>query len=308
MQIEQVLERHQFNTEILKEEIIQELWSGYGKLLRVRTASEDLIIKLISSPNEINHPKGFASSFAHDRKMKSYQVEMNFYSRYHAHLAFAHTPKYLAHYQGEEYQYIILSDLKKIGFKVKEILSPIEVQHCIEWLANFHYTYLNHTPHGLWDIGSYWHLDTRPDEYQKMPNGPLKEYAKLVDIKLNQCEHQTIVHGDAKLANFLFKTSEVSALDFQYTGGGVGVKDLAYFLSSIYNEDELQRNEKKCLEIYFSKLKDLGASTELIQAWQELYPYAWFDFYRFLAGWSPGHYKINAYIKLQMQKVLDAIK
>jgi len=30
-------------------------------------------------------------------------------------------------------------------------------------------------------------------------------------------------------------------------------------------------------------------------AWRPLYAVAWTDFYRFLKGWSPGHWKIHRY-------------
>ena len=141
-----------------------------------------------------------------------------------------------------------------------------------------------------------------------MGEGPLKDYAHLVDQKLSSAKFQTILHGDAKLANFLFSQNRVSAVDFQYTGAGIGIKDLAYFCSSIFNETELFKTETQILDKYFSELKRLGANEELISTWRELYPYAWFDFYRFLAGWSPEHYKINKYIKFQMNKVIDDIE
>ena len=43
------------------------------------------------------------------------------------------------------------------------------------------------------------------------------------------------MHGDAKLANFLFTSdhSQVAGVDFQYVGGGCGMKDVAYLLSCL---------------------------------------------------------------------------
>ena len=96
----------------------------------------------------------------------------------------------------------------------------------------------------------------------------------------------------------------MAAVDFQYVGGGVGVKDLAYFLSSIYDEDQLYDKEKECLDYYFA---ELGAEDEVEVEWRELYPYAWCDFYRFLKGWSPGHYKLNTYSEGMKKKVLSWI-
>jgi hypothetical protein len=44
------------------------------------------------------------------------------------------------------------------------------------------------------------------------------------------------------------------------------------------------------------------------QEWRELYPYAWCDFYRFLKGWSPAHFKINTYSEQMKERVLNAIR
>lgn len=33
----------------------------------------------------------------------------------------------------------------------------------------------------LWPIGTYWHLQTRPDEWKVMSEGEMKSYAKEMD-------------------------------------------------------------------------------------------------------------------------------
>lgn len=306
--LQEISNQQKLGQNILDAILIQELWSGYGGLYRIRTESIQYIIKLIEFPKKNAHPKGWDNDFAHKRKVNSYEVEMEFYANYNQHRDFAYSPKYLAHGKHENVQYLILEDLSLLGYKPKKVISSKEIENCIHWLAHFHMTYLEHPAKALWKTGTYWHLETRPKEYSVIQNTDLKTQAYHVDKVLNECPYQSLVHGDAKLANFLFSDKRVSAVDFQYCGGGIGVKDLAYFLSSIYDEDELFKNEDKVLDLYFLKLEKLGASSELIQAWRDLYPYAWFDFYRFLAGWSPEHYKINQYIKAQMTKVMDAIR
>ena len=117
-------------------------------------------------------------------------------------------------------------------------------------------------------------------------------------------DFQTLVHGDAKLANFCFSDSidHVAAVDFQYVGGGCGMKDVAYFLGSCLGEDELEQQAAALLPDYFQFLEvaikrrevDVDAKA-VIDEWSELFPWAWTDFHRFLQGWSPGHWKINSF-------------
>ena len=79
-----------------------------------------------------------------------------------------------------------------------------DVKNCLFWLATFHATFMNNSAEGLWDVGTYWHLATRPDELASMEDGKLKNAAAAIDQMLNNCKFQTLVHGDAKLANFCF--------------------------------------------------------------------------------------------------------
>ena len=186
----------------------------------------------------------------------------------------------------------------------KQQLNFSEVKVCLSWLANFHATFLNQKPTGLWQVGTYWHLNTRPDEFKKTEHQELKSKAHLIDELLNQCKYQTIVHGDAKLANFCFSENgtAVAAVDFQYVGGGCGMKDLAYFLGSCLSSSECELHEKELLNFYFSVLKKTLESSsfnvdfkELEDEWRRLYPVACTDFTRFLLGWMPSHKKVNNY-------------
>ena len=100
-------------------------------------------------------------------------------------------------------------------------------------------------PEGLWTVGTYWHLATRPDELDALDDSPLKAAAVELDRRLTSSPFQTFVHGDAKLANFCFRADgrDAAAVDFQYVGGGCGMKDVAYFISSCFDEDECERRE-----------------------------------------------------------------
>jgi hypothetical protein len=284
---------------ILREELIQNLWSDYGELLRVELNNNSVIIKQIKFPNKLNHPRGWNSSISHNRKVKSYQVEMNWYKNYNHKLPAAYSPRYISSGEENDTKYLILEDLAAKGFIPKSSIGWNEIKRCLKWLAVFHAKNLGQKPDGLWDKGTYWHLDTRPDELEDID---LKNIAKKIDKKLNESKFQTIVHGDAKLANFLFNSDAASAVDFQYVGGGIGVKDLTYFLGSIYSSDELFNNKENCLNYYFEELSaalnlfNPSIDAKLVESeWRELYPFAAADFYRFLKGWSPDHHKLNSY-------------
>ena len=125
------------------------------------------------------------------------------------------------------------------------------------------------------------------------------------------------MHGDAKLANFCFGERGVAAVDFQYVGGGAGVKDVAYFFSSCWDGRDCERLAAKYLDRYFELLHerlrlrqpelDAAARARIESEWRELYPIAWADFYRFLAGWAPEHWKLHDYSRGMLQQVLDEL-
>jgi len=142
----------------------------------------------------------------------------------------------------------------------------------------------------------------------------LKTMAAAIDERLNQCKYQTIVHGDAKLANFCFEEdmTGVAAVDFQYVGGGCGMKDLAYFLGSCLRIEDLELWEEDLLDLYFEEFnqfkiqQDLDFElTEIEKEWREMYNLAWADFSRFLLGWMPNHQKINTFSRKKVKAGLD---
>jgi hypothetical protein len=200
---------------------------------------------------------------------------------------------------------MILEDLDVSGFPARrEGVDRISLHACLQWRANFHATFLGDQPLGLWETGTYWHLATRPDEWEAMEDGRLKQAAGSIDQRLNECRFQTLVHGDAKLANFCFSETggRVAAVDFQYVGGGCGMKDVAYFIGSCVDESRLEVCLGELLDYYFQQLHAAlmaqGKALDwpaLEAEWRSMFPLAWTDFYRFLIGWMPGHWKVNAY-------------
>ncbi len=298
---------------VLKEELIQELWSGYGQIIRLRlenAAFKSVIVKHVQLPINSHHPRGWDTDIGHQRKRKSYKVEAKWYQNYSQRSA-ARLPKCLAlDFTGDEVL-LVLEDLDLAGFPLrKQSVSWVEIKACIQWLAQFHASFLGQIPEGLWNVGTYWHLETRPQELAVLKDQKLKEAAAFIDEKLNSTKYKTLVHGDAKLANFCFsKEGKVAGLDFQYVGGGCGMKDLVYFVGSCLNENECERLETQILDCYFEYLQsELEEKEEALEAeWRSLYRVAWADFHRFLKGWSPGHWKLHSYSERITAEVVKSV-
>jgi len=301
-------------------EVIQSLWSGYGKISRYRLQDSGLdtvVVKHIALNQANEHPRGWNTDVGHQRKIRSYEVEIQWYERWNQQCnAACRTAQFLGSLsQGKEH-WIILEDLDAQFPARKQGLELAEVKTCLKWLANFHATFMGQEPEGLWEIGTYWHLATRPEEFEKIKHDELKKKAHQIDELLNRCTYQTIVHGDAKLANFCFSENgeKVAAVDFQYVGGGCGMKDVAYFFGSCLSSNECERYAEELLDFYFSELESSLANTTpdidfkaLEQEWRSMYPVAWTDFTRFLLGWMPSHQKVNGYSLKLMEEVLARI-
>ncbi len=298
---------------LVETEMIQELWSGYGKIIRVGlrdAAVKSVVIKHVQLPINNQHPRGWNTDIGHQRKLKSYQVETTWYGTYSKNSA-ARLPQCLAIETQEEEVLMVLEDLDEAGFPLrKQAVSWEDIDACLAWLAKFHASFLGQAPQGLWEVGTYWHLETRPQELAVLADQRLREVAPLIDEKLNACTYKTFVHGDAKLANFCFsKDGQVAGVDFQYVGGGCGMKDVAYFVGSCLDERECERLEAPILDTYFEHLQNsLGEKNEALETeWRSLYRVAWADFHRFLKGWSPGHWKINSYSEQVTTEVINSL-
>ena len=307
-------------------QVVQRLWGGYGQIVRYQLEGgpqPSVIVKHVRWPDERDHPYGWTSDLSHERKLQSYRVETAWYDRYARQCSDGcRVPRCLALETRADEVIIVLEDLDASGFAGRrqhlgsdhEIVAEIDA--CLSWLASFHATFMGERPDGLWVTGTYWHLDTRPDELAALEDGPLKAAAATLDRRLATSPFQTFVHGDAKLANFCFDADgrHAAAVDFQYVGGGCGMKDVAYFISSCLDEDESERMEQALLDRYFellaAALERSGKEVDfaaLEEDWRALYPVAWTDFYRFLQGWSPGHWKLHRYSERLAGQVLDSL-
>ncbi len=303
-------------------EKIQDLWSGYGSIERYRLEgfeSETLIVKHVRIPDKKNHPRGWNTNKSHQRKLKSYHVESAWYEKWSGSCSKScYVPHCYSTESSEEEFLFILEDLDASAFpKRMSSVGLTEIRACLKWLAHFHATFMGKTPESLWSTGTYWHLDTRPDELQALKDRELKDAASVIDQKLKDCQYQTFVHGDAKLANFCFSDDgkKVAAVDFQYVGGGCGMKDVAYFIGSCLDETHCEKYETELLDYYFSVLSNVVKAkgfdsdvNSLVETWRSLYPVAWADFHRFLKGWSPEHWKLNSYSEKTTRNVIAGLR
>ncbi|MDB2330994.1 DUF1679 domain-containing protein [Alteromonas sp.] len=311
--------------------LIQQLWSGYGACFRAqlnkdsdgttvkRENIQHMVVKCVQPPTDASHPRGWSSRHAHERKIRSFDVEHYFYTNLQPRTdENCKTPHCIAHDNIENNSLLVLEDLDVLGFSARATSLSIEqALPVIKWLAHFHATFLSLKNERVWKDGTYWHLSTRLDEFDAMPDTPLKHAARDISDALDNAKFKTLLHGDAKVANFCFTPAfdSCAAVDFQYTGHGVGVKDVAYFIGSALSKYDQLHGTDICINYYFTKLRSLltdslgvSAFNQLEQEWRQLYPFACADFYRFLAGWSPDHWKINGVLDMHSQHALKQLE
>lgn len=316
--------------------VVQKLWSGYGVIQKVTLIGDariDAVVKWVDLSKSRVNRRGWSGSTSHDRKVRSYEVEKNFYQHYGARChAGPRVPALLGAMPIDDGAgwVMVLEDLDAAGFSIRKTHPSSEnVRQCVDWIADFHAAFLGDTGARLWQRGTYWHLQTRPDEYAAMAEGPLKRSAVAIDRMLSDCQYQTLVHGDAKIANFCFaddgnpaggqKSDDqatvglVAAVDFQYVGRGCGMQDLVYLLTSCLSDEACERQWESILDQYFRRLGDrlgdpMGTTdasfSALEQQWRRLFPVAWADFNRFLNGWSPGHWKLTPFSQRMTDEAL----
>ncbi|MEM7552097.1 MAG: phosphotransferase [Bacteroidota bacterium] len=311
--------KHTGVSEVVKVQSVQTLWSGYGEIKRYFLRGgkySSIIVKDIRWPDKINHPRGWNTELSHRRKLKSYQVEKNWYQNFSLLTNDScKVPRIFQAMEEEGRVLLIMEDLDQSGYNIRlepESVILDDAKNSLSWLAHFHAVFMGKDPQGLWSMGTYWHLATRPDEWKKMGNVLLKNAARDIDRHLSNAQFQTLVHGDAKLANFCFsEKGDIAAVDFQYVGKGCGMKDVAYFISSCFSEEECGKYEEELITHYFEQLKTSLSKEfdfELIKKeWAELYKYAWADFYRFLDGWSPEHWKMHDYSKRLAEQAIKEL-
>lgn len=292
-------------SQITDQVVVQSLWGGCGELLRLRLrggAVESVILKRVV-------PLGH--SYSDRRKQRSYEVEQHFYRHLSARCdATCRVARWLGSVQQDGFSLLLLEDLREAGFTPHRGIGAAQIRQGLHWLAHFHARFLGVAGEGLWEQGSYWHLQTRPEEWQRMPAGALKQLAPALDQCLRRVQFVTLVHGDSKPANFLWSAEGVAAaVDFQYVGGGCGIRDVAYFLDCCLHEDGCEAQADNWLDFYFDVLRSaLGQSmADLEEEWRAVFPVAWADYCRFWLGWG-RRAELGAYSQKQVQRAAKFVE
>mmetsp|Transcript_9592 Transcript_9592/g.33704 ORF Transcript_9592/g.33704 Transcript_9592/m.33704 type:complete len:336 (-) Transcript_9592:74-1081(-) len=297
---------------------IQSLWAGYGSIREATLDGRPVVCK------DIDPPPG--DGISHDRKVKSYEVESAFYrSQLPKRLRAAGAHVSTAVGPSPTPKRIVLEDLRRthplLGDDGRGAQSTARAS--LRWLAASHAeTWRDATlvkDAGLWDSGTFWRLDTRPDEYDAIAETPLGRAARAIDLRLrgfrdwhargngpegleSGFKHWALLHGDFKSANLFFTAgateSQAAACDWQYGGPGAVMKDVAYHLVGSVPASILANGGDEAFVHYYhdelvkrntSVVAD-GFSRE--QAWAQ-YRLAVADYVRWMEGW--GHWGAARY-------------
>eukprot|EP01023_Acetabularia_acetabulum_P005349 TRINITY_DN12181_c1_g1_i10.p1 TRINITY_DN12181_c1_g1~~TRINITY_DN12181_c1_g1_i10.p1 ORF type:complete len:350 (-),score=34.75 TRINITY_DN12181_c1_g1_i10:23-1012(-) len=308
LSLSEVQSLFQSDIQIVKQQQVANLWAGYGKAYRVQVKTQEneqsVIIKIVRPPKL----KKSIADEGHLRKLNSYKVEAYFYENL-SNKVVASGDCLIPQVVGVEFSCdlnlsLALSDLNMQGFTNEvEQLNLEQTKVTLKWLASFHAMFWEcKCPEGVWEQGSYWYLDTRQSEYNRMTNKKLQTLAhkldsitKGLDSKKNKChKFRTLVHGDFKSENILFRkdSSACAAFDFQYVGEGYGARDVAYLLCSSTHRSVIEKYEQQLLKFYYDELIDKlnrkrkNKAQYLFDDFQFQFDVCLADYVRFMDGWG----------------------
>ena len=264
------------------------------------------------------------TSIGDQRKADSYQCEANFYQHVVPQLRDEHGVDLPETYHVERTEKEVLIVMSFVETIRSAYLNTSRTKLVLSWLARFHAATWGAKSaelvqtHGLQALGTYWHLETRPDEHASMSNkgreGRLKKAARAIHERLQRDPCQSLVHGDVKEANLLFvhrninnKQDEGAVLcDFQYCGQGTPAQDLAYFFCS--SVDDLENSEEEYLEFYVARLSEFlpnKAMAPTVSSMRDSLEWAYCDFARFMAGWGSWGNDLSGRVQAKMNELDD---
>lgn len=285
--IESLLDIKISNSNNIIESRLCSLWSGYGgvysiQIIRNNTNTNqriNLICKIVKPPNNMN-------SEDHERKVKSYRVEVEFYRSFSSKMLEngINLPNCLFNSIETDDKVILLMYDLRDKFPISLHSLSINESYCaLDWIAKFHAFNWEQSnvweSYDIWPEGCYWRLDTRLQEYNSIGKKwkRIKTIAHPIANLLrdgmnlnNPRQYRTIIHGDYKIANILFESTTNNRLsfnncasyDYQYTGIGYGARDLVMLIVSSIDLPSPQNqtnnywkdHERGLLEFYHQRL------------------------------------------------------
>ncbi|KAL3772700.1 hypothetical protein ACHAW5_002675 [Stephanodiscus triporus] len=300
------------------------LWAGMGHVYEVSIdvpgrRRRRFIVKRVTPPPRKRRDAG------DQRKATSYAVEANFYEHLAPALIYDRgltmpVPYHVEKNDDDDDDRVTICMSVLDGSPARRNLRDDDdgVQSVLSWLATLHASTWSSCVdlddmirRGLIQpVGSYWHLDTRPNEHASMSNrgweGRLKLAARAIHERLRRDGMQCCVHGDAKDANMLFLdhddddeggggVGKVGMYDFQYCGRAPPSVDLAYFFCVAVGDtsDDYRGYTRRYHEQLVRKLEnDMGrggdhrARPPTLDELEDSVALALCDFQRFLCGWG----------------------
>lgn len=275
--------------------VVQSLWAGYGRLYSCIADGDSLIVKHFTPPGTNEK-----ESEDHMRKLKSYSVERVFYETLSQKLIDRGciVPACVGCVEENGSIAIVMRDLgAQYGdYDVRRgnCLNMEEGKRLLSYLARFHaVNWGQASVEGLWDEGSFWQLGTRMEELRFLDSswkrwGLDREMALRIHALVRELPHRTIVHGDAKAANFFWFSDAVGGYDLQYAGSGSPMRDIAYTLGCSMQEHLIEAHEESLLRHYHDELSSLlapeHAAAYSFETMQEAYDLCVADLVRFMCG------------------------
>jgi hypothetical protein len=287
-------------TSAVRVESMQSLWSGMGGVFLL---DDRVVLKTAKYPGK-NEGHGTRNPLSPARDVESYRCEAAFYER--------QAPRLLAPPISIELPKPLLVESDSLGFALcmsrldgqpaRGSLDGAEARAALEWLAKFHAAFWGLKRGelgGLQQQGTYWYLDTRPDELKQVGKtgwaGRLRSAARALDERCKADALLTCVHGDAKSANIFFRKDSAGKevaqfFDFQYVGLAPPTKDLCYLLSTATNAEPGSAEEDGFLRHYLTVLAagltERGITPPGMRALRQSLDVASADLARFLCGWG----------------------
>jgi len=255
---------------------IATLWGGMGSIERLKyeIGEQGKTSSIIAKQIRCSNPR----SFGDKRKAASYKVEASFYGsdacRELSENCVCCKGLY-THDNGNGSITILMTPLPNPslhtmeGEVAKAAVRSVAMLHAHFWGGLRSSQAVENI--GLAAQGTYWYLDTRPDEFEYMDgrsgiSRKLKRAARGIDRALKNHQYQTICHGDLKACNMAISDdpSFVTFVDFQYLGKACPAKDLAYlFVCGMDVADNFEeQQEDGFLRLYIDELAKNGVGND----------------------------------------------